>query len=131
MEFLMASIACCAGSTPEMAKKHVCITVLMRPPIPASRATLLPSMNKELRALLNQLPLHIFRKPAPHAVGSKRRIQQECSARREVSQNVTCFEKKRLVAGNEVAFVMRYVERIGRGPKRRCEMVIAPDFFES
>ena len=46
MEFLMASIACCAGSTPEMAKKQVCITVLMRPPIPASRATLLPSMTK-------------------------------------------------------------------------------------
>ena len=25
----------------------------------------------------------------------------------------------------------RYDERIGRGPKRRCEMVVDPDFFES
>ena len=26
---------------------------------------------------------------------------------------------------------IRYGARIGRGPKRRCEIVIAPDFFES
>ena len=31
----------------------------------------------------------------------------------------------------KLAFLIRYEERIGPGPKRRCEIVIAPDFFES
>ncbi len=44
---LDGSIASVAGSTPEMAKKQVCITVLMRPPMPASRATLFASMTKK------------------------------------------------------------------------------------
>jgi hypothetical protein len=30
-----------------------------------------------------------------------------------------------------VARSIRYGARIGRGPKRRCEMVTEPDFFES
>jgi hypothetical protein len=37
--FLMASIAFSRGSTPLRAKKQVCITVLMREPMPSSRAT--------------------------------------------------------------------------------------------
>ena len=60
--------------------------------------------DKELRALLNQLRCTFSGRSIPHAIGSKRRVQQERSARREVSQNVTCFEKKRLMAGNEVCF---------------------------
>ena len=35
----MRAMACSRGSTPEMAKKQVCSTVLMRLPSPASRAT--------------------------------------------------------------------------------------------
>jgi len=31
----------------------------------------------------------------------------------------------------KLACEMRYVLRIGRGPKRRWEIVIEPDFFES
>jgi hypothetical protein len=37
---LMAATAWVRGSTPERAKKHGCMTVLMRWPMPASRATL-------------------------------------------------------------------------------------------
>ncbi len=40
MAFLMAAIASSRGSTPLMAKKQVCMTVLMRPPMPVSWATL-------------------------------------------------------------------------------------------
>ena len=29
------------------------------------------------------------------------------------------------------ALFTRYAERMGFGPKRRCETVVAPDFFES
>ena len=35
----MAAIASSRGNTPLMAKKQVCMTVLMRPPMPAARAT--------------------------------------------------------------------------------------------
>ena len=41
---LIFSTARSAGSTPEMAKKHVCMIVLMRPFKPASRATRYASM---------------------------------------------------------------------------------------
>ena len=40
MAFLMAAIASSRGSTPLRAKKQVCMTVLMRPPMPVSCATL-------------------------------------------------------------------------------------------
>jgi hypothetical protein len=35
----MAAIASARGSTPASAKKQGCMTVLIRPPMPASRAT--------------------------------------------------------------------------------------------
>ena len=31
----------------------------------------------------------------------------------------------------KLAREIRYVERIGCGPKRKCDTVIEPDFFES
>ena len=40
----MAAIASSFGSTPDSAKKHTCMMVLMRPPIPLSRATLVALM---------------------------------------------------------------------------------------
>ena len=43
-ERLIAVIASSRGSTPEMAKKQGCITVLMRDPIPRSRAILWASI---------------------------------------------------------------------------------------
>jgi hypothetical protein len=39
MACLIASIASSLGSTPEMAKKQVCMMVLMRPPMPVRSAT--------------------------------------------------------------------------------------------
>ncbi len=39
MACLISAIARSAGSTPEMAKKQVCMMVLIRVPMPASRAT--------------------------------------------------------------------------------------------
>ena len=44
MDFLIWAMASSRGSTPEMAKKQVCITVLMRVPMPVSRATAKASM---------------------------------------------------------------------------------------
>ncbi len=48
MEFLIASTASSLGSTPDNAKKQTCMIVLMRPPMPLSRATLVASMTKSL-----------------------------------------------------------------------------------
>ncbi len=39
MAFLICSIASSRGSTPEIAKKHVCMIVLMRVPMPVAFAT--------------------------------------------------------------------------------------------
>ena len=41
---LIFRMASSRGSTPEMAKKQVCMMVLTRPPMPASAATLSASM---------------------------------------------------------------------------------------
>ncbi len=47
MAFLMSSMARSRGSTPEMAKKQVCMMVLMRPPMPVSFATRTASITKK------------------------------------------------------------------------------------
>ena len=39
MASLIFAMASSLGSTPEMAKKHVCMIELIRPPMSASRAT--------------------------------------------------------------------------------------------
>ena len=39
MAFLICAMASSRGSTPEIAKKQVCMIVLMRPPMPVSFAT--------------------------------------------------------------------------------------------
>ena len=44
MEYLMASMALSRGSTPDSAKKQTCMMVLMRPPMPLSRATFVASI---------------------------------------------------------------------------------------
>ena len=51
MAFLIAAMASSRGNTPLIAKKQACITVLTRPPIPASCATRLPSMANIRRRL--------------------------------------------------------------------------------
>ena len=44
MAYLMAAMASSRGRTPEMAKKQVCMMVLMRPPMPVTLATSSPLM---------------------------------------------------------------------------------------
>jgi len=48
MEYLIFSIAVSFGMTPEMAKKQVCMMVLVRVPMPDSRATFAASITKNL-----------------------------------------------------------------------------------
>ena len=46
-------------------------------------------------------------------------------------EDIDAFEQVELVAGDEVGvgYEVRRVDRFG--PKRRCEAVMVPDFFES
>ena len=72
----IAAIASSRGSTPESAKKHGCMTVLMRPPIPASRATAFASITHSVEPLVQDLLA------APRAGGgpTPRRARTGCSA---------------------------------------------------
>ena len=107
-----------------MAKKQVCMIVLMRPPMPASRGDLVGVDHVEPQLLLDDLLLHLARQLVPDLVRPERGVQQERRRRARVLEHVEFLEEVELVARDEVALLIRYAERIGRGPKRRCEIVI-------
>jgi hypothetical protein len=71
------------------------------------------------------------RQVLPQLVGRVRRVEQERAAVADVAEHVEAVEQPELVAGDEVGFL----DQVGRadrlGPKRRCDTVIEPDFFES
>ena len=58
MAYLMASMASSRGSTPLMAKKQVCMMVLMRPPMPVSLGHFVAVDDVELQLLVDDLLLH-------------------------------------------------------------------------
>ena len=100
--------------------------------MPGALATLVGVDRVEADPLLDDLLLHLARQLVPDLVGGQRRVQQERRARRGVLEHVDLVDELELVAGDEAgAWCTRYAERIGRGLERRCETVIAPDFFES
>ena len=65
------------------------------------------------------------------ASGGAGRVQQEDGARRGVLQHVDLVHELELVAGDEARPVHEVGGADGRGLERRCETVMAPDFFES
>ncbi len=65
MASLIFAIASSRGSTPEMAKKQACVTVLMRPASPASRATASASTTKK-RSRLSMICCCASRGSLPH-----------------------------------------------------------------
>ena len=52
-----------------MAKKHVCMIVLIRPPMPVCRATVGRIDRVEADVLVDELLLHLARQPVPDLVG--------------------------------------------------------------
>ena len=71
-DVLMCSMASSTGSTLARAKKHGCITVLMRAPSSLSRATLVGVDRPHLEALVDDLDLHLLGQLVPHLVGRDR-----------------------------------------------------------
>ena len=68
----MRAMASSAGSTPASAKKHGCMTVLMRLPIPTSRATASASITQKPMRLSIELLLHLVGQvgPTPRSAGN-------------------------------------------------------------
>ena len=86
----------------------------------------------ELQLLVDDLLLHLARQVVPDLVRAVRGVQQEHRARlRRTRARRTSRGSSNWWQATKFARLIRYGERIGCGPKRRCEIVIAPDFFES
>ncbi len=105
--------------------------VLMRPPMPVRLATLVGVDGEEAELLLDDLLLHLARQVVPDRVRAVRRVEQEDGAGGGVLEHVDLVEELELVAGDEAGLL----DQVGRADRpraeRRCETVIAPDFFES
>ena len=88
--------------------------------------------DEEAQLLLDDLLLDLARQLVPDRLGAVRRVQEE---RRALARAARARRSGRASSNwwqaTKPARRTRYAERIGRGPKRRCETVTAPDFFES
>ncbi len=131
MDCLMAATASSFGSTPEMAKKQVCMMVFMRPPMPVFCATALPSMTYSF-AFFSRIWRCTASGRLSHtrSAGNGELMSTVPPVTSGVSMSI--FSRNgHWCTATKFACVMRYVERMGRGPKRRCDVVVEPDFFES
>lgn len=85
----------------------------------------------KLDILVQDLLLHAGGQRVPHLVRRMRAVHQEGGVVGGVLQEIEQVQQGGLVQGRKFALVIRYVDLIGRGPKRRWEMVEEPDFLES
>ena len=67
----------------------------------------------------------------PHLVGPVRAVEQEGRARRRRLQHVDLIQQPEWWQATKPACRSDRWTGSGRGPKRRCDTVIEPDFFES
>ena len=80
MVYLICSMASSRGSTPDRAKKQVCMIVLMRAPMPVALATVERVDDVELELLLDQRFLHGPGQLVPDLVRAVTRVEQERAA---------------------------------------------------
>ena len=85
----------------------------------------------QLEPLGEDLLLHRARQRVPHLVRRQVGVEQQRRPRRGPVEHLGALEQPELVAADEVRLEIRYGALIGSGPKRRCETVCEPDFFES
>ena len=130
MASLIFTIASSVGSTPEMAKKQVCSTVLVRPARPTSRAICRVD-GVQLDPLGEDLLLHRARERVPDLVGGVRAVQQQRRPGCRMAQHVDPVQQAELVAADEAGLL----DEVGRLDRLRAEAqvltVCEPDFFES
>src|SRR3974390_746509 len=91
------------GSTPLMAKKHVCMIVLMRVPMPAAPPRHgVPVNHKKAQFLLNDRLLHLPWHVVPDFLGTERRIQQKGCARFRSCQHVNAVKELKLMESHKI-----------------------------
>ena len=117
MASLILRIASSRGSTPEIAKKQVCMIVLMRPAMPASVATAIGVDHVEPDALADEVLLHRARQLVPDLVGTERAVEQEHRAVDRLAQHVDALDELELVAGDEPGAL----HEVGRADRPRPE----------
>ena len=79
----------------------------------------------------DDLLLHRRRQAVPDLVGPYGLLSRNVAPWLGDVEHVDPPQQVELVAGDEAGASIRYVERIGCGPKRRWETVVEPAFFES
>src|SRR5262249_12746291 len=129
--FLIAAIAWSRGITPDNAKKQVCRMVLVRDPRPSDNATFEASMTCNFRFL----PMICFctsRGSLLQTLSGPYGLLRSTVLPLAAASSMSILNKKsNLCTPMKFADLRRYGARIGLGPKRRCEIVYEPDFFES
>ena len=114
-----------------MAKKHACVTVLMRPARPAVFATASASTTKN-RSLRSTIVCCASRGSLLHTSSGPYGLFSRKVAPGRASSSTSSFSmNSNWWQATKSALPIRYVDSIGSGPKRRCDTVIAPDFLLS
>ena len=106
--------------------------MFVRPARPTSRAIRPASIAYTLDVLGDDLLLHRPGERIPDLIGRPRAVEQQASRRRPPRPSTSaCSSSPNWWQPTKPACCTRYGARIGFGPKRRCETVCEPDFFES
>jgi hypothetical protein len=116
----MCAIASSRGSVPEIAKKHVCMTVLMRVPMPALLGQCVGVDGEEAELLVDDSLLHLARQVVPYLVGREWGVQQERRARCRVFEHVDLVDELELMAGDEPGAIHEI--RRSDGARARSQM---------
>ena len=75
--------------------------------------------------------LHLDRQVVPHFVGPNGELSRNVAPGLACSSTLSFSSRPNWWQATKSAPSIRYVERIGSGPNRRCDTVTDPDFFES
>ena len=118
---LMWPIACSRGSTPEIAKKQVCRTVLVRFAEARPRARPCDGVDdEEAQLLVDDLLLHRARQLVPDLVGAVGAVEQERGPRRRQPQHVLPLQKAR-TGGRRRSWPSDQIGRVDR-PRPEAQM---------
>ena len=113
----MRSIAWSRSSTPEIAKKHVCSTVFVRPRQAGRAGDPAGVDHVEPDVLLEHAPLDLAHELVPNAAGRVVRVEQQRGAGRRAVEHLGPLQQPELVAADEA----RAGDEVRRANRLRAE----------
>ncbi len=119
------------GRTSARAKKQGCMTVLMRGPRPAAFAIEAASITQTSRPLSITWCCTRSGRWSHTSSAAYGLLSSTVAPGRACASTSTRESRPNWWQATKSASSMRYDDRIGSGPNRRCDTVIEPDFFES